>query len=123
MTSILEIELQVNNFLQRSIIFKIENKVLKKGKLILFCVKDFFCIFTLLSEEKNNKKIVFEIPYPYDIFKNNNSVIFDYSINAFTKGNKELVDLVSKVKTKKLLNFMIENLHSILYNVLCSVVI
>lgn len=105
MTSILEIELQVNNFLQRSIIFKIENKVLKKGKLILFCVKDFFCIFTLLSEEKNNKKIIFEIPYPYDIFKNNDSVIFDYSINAFTKGNKELLDLVSKVKTKKASKF------------------
>jgi hypothetical protein len=105
MTSVLEIESQINNFLQRSIIFKIENKVLKKGKLILFCIKDFFCVFTLLSEEKNNKKIVFEIPYPYDILRNKNSVIFDYSINSFTKGNKELTDLVSKVKTKKASKF------------------
>jgi hypothetical protein len=107
MTSIEQIEMGVNKLLQSNIIFALENKIVKKGKLILFCVKDFFCVFTLICEEKNNKKIIYEIPYPFALNALNNKVIFDYTVNTFCEKNKQVVDIIRTLgieKTSKLFN-------------------
>jgi len=107
MTSIEQIEAGVNKLLQSNIIFALENKIVKKGKLILFCVKDFFCVFTLICEEKNNKKIIYEIPYPFALNVLNNKVVFDYTINTFCEKNKQLTDIIRTLgieKTSKLFN-------------------
>lgn len=107
MTSIEEIEKTISTFLQRSIIFSLEHKTLKKGKLLLFCVKDFFCTFTLLCEEKNNKKIIYEIPYPFDITVATNKLIFDYTLKKFCRNNDNLEIAVKKIlpeKTSKIFN-------------------
>lgn len=102
MTSPLEIEKAISEHLQKTIVFSIESKVLKKGRLILFCIKDFFCVFTLISEEKKNKKIVYEIPYPFDLnLVNKNKLIFDYSLDTFCKINSKLYDCVNKLQLKK----------------------
>jgi len=102
MTSPLEIEKIITGFLQKTVTFSIETKILKKGRLILFCIKDFFCIFTLLCEEKKNKKIVYEVPYPFDLYTGQNGkIIFDYSVNTFCKTNKELQKLVNQLPIKK----------------------
>jgi len=101
MTSPLEIEKAISAHLQKTITFSIEAKILKKGKLILFCIKDFFCVFTLLCEEKKNKKIVYEIPYPFDLHINNDKLIFDYTINTFCKLNNELSKPINKLALKK----------------------
>ena len=101
MTSPLEIEKAISEHLQKSITFSIETKILKKGKLILFCIKDFFCVFTLLCEEKKNKRIVYEIPYPFDLQVLNNKLVFDYTLNTFCKVNKELAQVVNKLQIKK----------------------
>jgi len=107
MTSIEQIEVGVNKLLQSNIIFALENKIVKKGKLILFCVKDFFCVFTLICEEKNNKKIIYEIPYPFALNVLNNKVIFDYTVNTFCEKNKQVADIIRTLgieKTSKLFN-------------------
>jgi hypothetical protein len=107
MTSIEQIEVGVNKLLQSNIIFALENKIVKKGKLILFCVKDFFCVFTLICEDKNNKKIIYEIPYPFALNVFNNKVIFDYTVNTFCEKNKQVADIIRTLgieKTSKLFN-------------------
>jgi hypothetical protein len=101
MTSAIEIEKSISKFLQTNVSFCLENKTLKKGKLILFCLKDFFCIFTLISAEKNNKKIIFEIPYPFSLQQTNSKVIFDYSLSTFCRNNLNLELLVKKINIKK----------------------
>jgi len=107
MTSIEEIESGVNKLLQCNVTFAIESKVVKKGKLILFCIKDFFCVFTLMCEEKNNKKIVYEIPYPFMFNAVPNKAVFDYTINTFCKTNKNILNYIKALnleKTSKLYN-------------------
>lgn len=101
MTSPLEIEKAISDHLQKTIIFSIESKILKKGKLILFCIKDFFCVFTLVCEEKKNKRIVYEIPYPFDLQINDNKLVFDYTINTFCKINKQLQTSINALSLKK----------------------
>ena len=102
MTSPLEIEKAITNHLQKTVTFSIETKILKKGKLILFCIKDFFCVFTLLCEEKKNKKIIYEIPYPFDLhLGQSGKLVFDYTVNSFCKVNKNLAKCINSLPIKK----------------------
>lgn len=107
MTSPEIIEKNLEKFLQKQVVFALDTKILKKGKLILFCIKDFFCIFTLICEEKNNKKIMYEIPYPFELVKTPTKLMFDYTITSFTKGRSDLLAAFKKInigKPSKLLN-------------------
>jgi len=101
MTSIEEIEKIFSTFLQKTLMFQLEHKTLKKGRLLLFCVKDFFCTFTLLCEEKNNKKIIYEIPYPFGIIASENKLIFDYTLKRFSRNNSELESCVKQIMPDK----------------------
>jgi len=101
MTSPLEIEAAINLMLQKHLTFSIENKILKQGRLILFCIKDFFCTFTIMCEVKKNKKIVYELPYPFAIEQLDNKLIFDYTTNAFCKNNTNIKNLVQNITSKK----------------------
>ena len=48
-----DIELTLQNYLLRDVVFFIEGgKTLKKGKLILFKFKEFHYVFTLKNEKK-----------------------------------------------------------------------
>lgn len=101
MTSIEEIENILSKYLQKNIIITLEHKTLKKGRLLLFCIKDFFCLFTLLCEEKNNKKITYEIPYPFGIITGQNKLIFDYTIKRFCKENINLEQSIKNIMPEK----------------------
>jgi hypothetical protein len=107
MTSVEEIEEKIKGLLQRKVVFALESKILKKGRLILFCVKDFFCVFTLICEEKNNKRIIYELPYPFKFLKNDDKYIFDYTVKTFCHSNPSIEDIVNDVipvKPSKLFN-------------------
>lgn len=107
MTSPELIEKSLESFLQKKVAFGLETKTLKKGKLILFCIKDFFCTFTLLCEEKNNKKIIYEIPYPFEFTQSGSKLTFDYTISSFTQGKQDILTAFKKInmgKPSKLLN-------------------
>jgi hypothetical protein len=107
MTSPEIIEKSLESFLQKRVVFALESKILKKGKLILFCIKDFFCIFTLICEEKNNKKIMYEIPYPFEFTHTSAKLTFDYTVSSFTKGKSDVLTAFKKInigKPSKLLN-------------------
>jgi len=106
MTSPEQIETHINKFLQSSLIFSLENKILKRGKLILFSIKDFYCIFTIICQEKNNKKIIFEIPYPFHFTNLQDKVIFDYTLKTFINENSQIDNILKKLITKKPSKFL-----------------
>lgn len=95
MTSIEEIEEYIKPFLLSEITFTLEDRKIKSGKLILFSARDFFCIFTFLDHAKN-KKVVYEIPYPFSISSESNKLIFNYTLETFCEKN---VDFQNKVQT------------------------
>lgn len=105
MTSIDEIEYAIKPYLLTSIIFSIDGKQIKQGKLQLFCIKDFFCVFTLITNESGTKKIIYEVPYPFNIEIKNQKLIFDYTLDSFCLSNLQIKDQLSKIKTSKTSKF------------------
>jgi len=105
MTSVEEIEQIIKPFLLLKATFTIDNKVIKQGKLQLFCIKDFFCTFTLLGIEKENKKVIYELPYPFSIKRYADSIEFDYTLESFCISNTAIKELTDKVKLNKTSKF------------------
>jgi hypothetical protein len=100
MTTIEILEGQIKNFLLTSVVFSLENKKIKSGKLILFSVRDFFCIFTLFDEIKN-KKTIYEIPYPFGTRVVDNSLELDYTTDTFGEKCNGIEDMLIKFRPKK----------------------
>lgn len=82
------IESNFNYFLQRDIVFSMDNKIIKEGKLILFSQKDYYLIFHLKNSNGDNKK--YELPYPFHINREKNYLTFDYKIESISKNDSEL---------------------------------
>ena len=100
------IEQQLNKFLLKTVTFKLNNKVVKKGKLKLFSIKQFFIKFNI---DINNEIKVYEIPYPFKIHENENGIAFEYTLSSFC--NSDVSSLFYKIKTinKKTSNKMFDN--------------
>lgn len=99
-TNILEtVEREFKNLFQKDLQFKLNNKVLKEGKLILFSFKEFYLHFKLLVKPNNYKQ--FEIPYPFSYKVEPSQIVFDYTNNSFRKNNKEIDFLLKLLKKNK----------------------
>jgi hypothetical protein len=97
MTSIDEIEQSIKPFLLKDITFTLDNKIVKSGKLILFSIKDFFCVFTLTTTDRGNKRFIYEVPYPFTTFNTVSSLEFDYTLNTFCLDNTKITDTVKNI--------------------------
>jgi hypothetical protein len=71
----------------KNIEFRINDKLLKKGKVKVFNTKQFFIKFKLENSDEIKE---FEIPYPYKVYKNPNGFIFDYCLSAFVPKTEEV---------------------------------
>lgn len=100
MTSVEDIENSIKKFLLTDINFFLDEKKLKSGKLILFTVRDFFCIFTLHDNNKN-KKIIYEVPYPFNLNSSDDSLEFDYTINSFCEKCLDIQNSIKQLSFKK----------------------
>ena len=83
-----QIDEYLKNILQRDVKFILnEKKVLRKGKLMLYSIKDYYVTF-IISTPKCPKK-VYEVYYPYEIRdeKDNKQVVFDYTLDTLTNNN------------------------------------
>jgi len=94
------IEKEISNALQKRIEFVVEKKVIKAGKLILFCIKDFYCNFTLFSDAKN-KKILYEVPYPFSLEIDDASITLDYTLDTFQRNNPNILNNINAFKGLK----------------------
>jgi hypothetical protein len=83
-----DVENYFSHYLQRDVVFALNNKILKEGKLILFNQKDYYIIFYLKGADGEQKK--YEIPYPYSITKNKNYLNLSYDLKDISKNDSEL---------------------------------
>lgn len=100
MTSIEDIENSIKPFLLTDVNFFIEDKKLKSGKLILFSVRDFFCVFTLHDSCKN-KKVIYEVPYPFNLNTSADSLEFDYTLDSFCEKCLDIKNSIKGLSFKK----------------------
>jgi hypothetical protein len=77
-----------NYFLQRNIVFVLNNKIIKEGKLFLYNQKDYYLYFYLKTNNNEQKK--FEMPYPFSVKKYENHLVMDYSLSAISENDSEL---------------------------------
>ena len=92
-------------FLQQNVSFCLGTKNVRKGKLLLYNIKDYYIKFTIRTNKDVNK--VYEIPYPYDIVNVNEGVKMSYKINTLCNGNNTKEQLLREYgdgSTNKLYN-------------------
>ncbi len=88
-----EIEDNFKGFFLSDVNFVINEKVIKRGKLINMSIKDFFIIFQLQVPKGGIRN--FDVPYPYGLKKKTNHILFDYKLNTLVHH-----DMVNFVKAK-----------------------
>lgn len=100
--------LQLDNYfkplLQRNIQLVLRSKPYKRGRLINFKLSGCYISFVMHTEKK---KETFEIPFPFAIKQNNNSVFFDYTLETLSEQDYDLLvnlKTVSQVKKCKFYN-------------------
>ena len=90
------LEEELKPFLQRNVSFKIDTKILKKGRLILFNVVDFYVVFTI-ETAFSNKRQSYEIPFPFYIDRvDSNMLILDYRFHHLYNNNQEIKRLLTR---------------------------
>jgi len=82
--------------LQRQILFMINERVIKQGKLILFKQNN-YCVDLHLHQHKKEGLLIYTIPIPFNIAKSSYSVLFDYRLAALVKNNDRLLQMVKNV--------------------------
>jgi len=70
----------LKQFLLQDIIIKTDKKILKRGKLKIFQVKQYYINFTL---EFNDSIKSYEIPYPFRIHNAEIGAILNYHLSSF----------------------------------------
>lgn len=78
----------INYFLQRNVVFALDNKIIKEGKLYLYNQKDYYLVFYLKTANNEQKK--FEVPYPFSLKKEKNYIVADYSLSSISSNDQEL---------------------------------
>jgi len=88
--------------LQKHLTFTLKNKVIKKGRLILFKKVHYYIQLTLLNIKGNREN--FEIPIPFDTEYYNtdgeNTLYFDYRNLTLTGNNKKMEESLKEYKIK-----------------------
>jgi len=93
-----KIEKAINQFLQQKVYFTVNGKTIKAGKLVLFCIKDFYLVFTLHIQQT---KKIFEIPYPYAFLIRDNKIILDYTLETFCHNVSDIRNYAKLLIPKK----------------------
>lgn len=83
-----DIEQYFNYFLQRNVVFSMDSKIIKEGKLILFSQKDYYLTFHLKNSAGEQKK--YEIPYPFNIVRKNKYLNISYDLQDISKKDDQL---------------------------------
>lgn len=75
----------LENFLQRDVNFNIEHKTVRRGRLLLYNINDYYIKFTIMTNKNLQKN--YEVPYPYMIKNHDSHVVLSYKIHDLVRGN------------------------------------
>lgn len=94
----IDLEKTLNYFLQREVNFSIDNKSVKKGRLILCNIRDFYITFYL---RHNNEQKRYELPYPFNVSITDQGIIFDYTLNTLSCNSDDMLYKLRSLTKKK----------------------
>jgi hypothetical protein len=94
----INLEQSLNYFLQREITFTVDNKCVKRGKLILCSIKDFYITFYLKHNDDQKR---YELPYPFATHGVGKDLVFDYKLSTLSCNNVDLLLKLQSLNKKK----------------------
>jgi hypothetical protein len=94
----INLEQSLNYFLQREITFTVDNKCVKRGKLILCSIKDFYITFYLKHNDDQKR---YELPYPFATHGVGKNLVFDYKLSTMACNNVDLLFKLQSLNKKK----------------------
>lgn len=90
-------------FLQKNVVFSLDGKILKEGRLFLYGRKDYYLNFYLRINNIDRK---FELPYPFKIELEDNYIQMNYDFYSLSKNDAELyyrlISLNANIKNRYL---------------------
>ena len=75
------------SFLQKNLKFSINNKLIKKGKLILFKRFHYFIQISLISEKGTRENFDLPVPFKVENYNEEGLLYFDYRLNSLEVEN------------------------------------
>lgn len=106
------VENKLKDLLLKDLEFKINNKIIRRGKLRVFNTKQFFIKLNLIQ---NDNERIYELPYPYDMKDINGNLTFDYCLSSVCPPTEEVyykIMTCDKSKASRLHNQYLE-IHKI----------
>lgn len=98
------LEDELKDIILKNIDFQVDGKSVKKGKVKVFNMKQFFIRFKLEVDQLTKE---YDLPYPFKVVKLDNGYLFDYSLSAFCPRTEETywkMLLMNKTEASKLHN-------------------
>jgi hypothetical protein len=98
-----KLERELEHLLQRKVKFTINDKITRRGKLLIYQVKDFYITFTLITASGDKK--TYDLPYPFKVTTTLDGAIFDYTLNTLSQGNSMMLNrlkVLTRVKKNKI---------------------
>lgn len=89
-----QIEEILKSLLLKEISVSIKNKVVKRGRLIIF--RHVGC-FIRLELFNGTKKEHIEVPFPYAVEESDNQIFFDYRLATLADGDEQTLSLLQAV--------------------------
>ena len=102
--SIDNLEEAFNCLLQRDVKIRLNDKTLREGRLVLFCIKNFYMVFSL-SQTTPGRMVHYELPVPF-IYETSPGVIkLSYRLKHFHQNDEKIrisMQLLAKTKVHKI---------------------
>jgi hypothetical protein len=95
-----DIEQACKFLLQKNLTLEFNDKVLKRGKLLLFFQKNFYITFLLNNDKKERDKIELPLPYNVEVHEEDELVYFDYRVKTLCKYSPDLENLLKVYASK-----------------------
>lgn len=91
-------ETLLNIYLQQNVKIFINDKLYKRGKIVLYSQTPFFYLVKFHSSKKNKIELL-KIPYPFktEYHEEDKILYFDYRVTTFTAGNLELTTKIKNL--------------------------
>lgn len=100
----------LSNILQKDIVIRCNNKILRQGTLLLLHPKDFYITFTIKIKGLTK---TYELPYPFSIQIEDNQLLFDYRVSTLSHNHGILSPKITQIKGKSNANKLLDQVVSI----------
>ena len=87
----------LKHLLQRQLSFVINDRVVKKGKLILFKQNNYCVDLNLKQQTDDERLVVYTIPLPFFVTQTSRCVLFDYRLALLVGNNVSLLNMIRAI--------------------------